>query len=117
MQIIEYCTHHRNDIPITANGEVGNNETTDSSGSLQRFDDTDEWDSTFIRMDNEELFDVILAANYLDIKDLLDLGCKEVASKLKGKTPEQIRALFNIENDFTPEEEAQIRQENSWAVE
>jgi len=25
--------------------------------------------------------------------------------------------LFHIENDFTPEEEAQIREENRWAEE
>lgn len=31
---------------------------------------------------------------------------------IKGKTPEEIRKLFNIQNDFTPEEEAQIRKEN-----
>jgi len=58
-----------------------------------------------------------MAANYLDIKPLLDLGCAYVASMIKGKTPEQIRQMFNIENDFTPEEEAQIKQENKWAEE
>lgn len=31
---------------------------------------------------------------------------------IKGKQPEEIRKLFNIQNDFTPEEEAQIRREN-----
>lgn len=31
---------------------------------------------------------------------------------IKGKQPEEIRKLFNIHNDFTPEEEAQIRREN-----
>lgn len=30
---------------------------------------------------------------------------------IKGKTPEEIRKLFNIANDFTEEEEAQIRKE------
>jgi Skp1 family, dimerisation domain len=34
---------------------------------------------------------------------------------IKGKSPEEIRQTFNIVNDFTPEEEAQIRRENEWA--
>lgn len=33
----------------------------------------------------------------------------------KGKSPEEIRKIFNIANDFTPEEEAHIREENKWA--
>lgn len=37
-----------------------------------------------------------------------DVGCKTVANMIKGKTPEEIRKLFNIVNDFTPEEEVCI---------
>ena len=59
-------------------------------------------------------FELILAANYLDIKSLLDLTCAKVASMIKGKTPEEIRKQFNIGNDFSPEEEAQVREENKW---
>ena len=66
---------------------------------------------------HELLIDVIMAANFLNIKELLDLTCACVASMIKGKTPEQIRALFNIENDFTPEEEEKIREENRWCEE
>jgi hypothetical protein len=29
-----------------------------------------------------------------------------------GKTPEEIRKTFNIKNDFTPEEEEEVRREN-----
>ena len=32
-------------------------------------------------------------------------------------TPEEIRKTFNIVNDFTPEEEAQVREENKWCEE
>jgi S-phase kinase-associated protein 1 len=36
---------------------------------------------------------------------------------MKGKTPDEIRKLFNIKNDFTLEEEEEIRRENRWAFE
>eukprot|EP00998_Keelungia_sp_KM082_P008855 NODE_5033_length_730_cov_82.026534_g5010_i0.p1 GENE.NODE_5033_length_730_cov_82.026534_g5010_i0~~NODE_5033_length_730_cov_82.026534_g5010_i0.p1 ORF type:complete len:188 (+),score=63.87 NODE_5033_length_730_cov_82.026534_g5010_i0:71-634(+) len=85
-----------------------------------------DWDKKFLFTDlvkggdekqHELLIDVIMAANFLNCKDLLDLTCACVASMIKGKTPEQIRALFNIENDFTPEEEEKIREENRWCEE
>lgn len=61
------------------------------------------------------LTSILQASNYLDIKPLLDVGCKTVANMIKGKSPEEIRKTFNITNDFTPEEEEQIRRENEWA--
>lgn len=33
---------------------------------------------------------------------------------MKGKNPEELRRTFNIKNDFTAEEEDQIRKENAW---
>ena len=60
---------------------------------------------------------LIQAANYLNIKSLLDLTCQTVADMIKGKTPEEIRKTFNIKNDFTPEEEEEVRRENQWAFE
>ena len=74
-----------------------------------------EWDANFVEVDQETLFELILAANYMDIKPLLDLTCAKVASMIKGKTPEEIRKRFNIQNDFSPEEEEAVRAENKWA--
>ncbi|KAF9995452.1 E3 ubiquitin ligase complex SCF subunit scon-3, partial [Modicella reniformis] len=104
--VIEYCDHHRND-PIQVQDETDD--------PRKRSNDIEEWDMKFMQVDQEMLFEIILAANYLDIKPLLDVGCKTVANLIKGKTPEEIRKLFNIINDFTPEEEAQIKKENEWA--
>jgi S-phase kinase-associated protein 1 len=60
------------------------------------------------------LFELILATNYLNIKALRTVCCKTVANVLKKKTVEQIREIYNIKNDFTHEEEEQIRKENEW---
>uniref|UniRef100_A0A8D0HTU9 S-phase kinase-associated protein 1 n=2 Tax=Sus scrofa TaxID=9823 RepID=A0A8D0HTU9_PIG len=59
------------------------------------------------------LFQLVLAANYLDIKGLLDVTCKTVANMIKGKTPEEIRKTFNIKNDFTEEAAAQVTKRTS----
>ena len=75
------------------------------------------WDADFVNIEQETLFELILAANYMDIKSLLDLTCAKVASMIKGKTPEQIRQTFNIRKDFTEEEEKQIIDENKWCEE
>ena len=82
----------------------------DDENKEKRTDDISSWDSDFLN-------ELILAANYLDIKGLLDVTCKTVANMIKGKTPEEIRKTFNIKNDFTPAEEEQIRKENEWCEE
>ncbi|CAN0843236.1 SKP1-like protein 11 [Linum grandiflorum] len=61
------------------------------------------------------LFDLILAADYLNIKELLDLTCQKAAHMISGKTTKEMRKISNIKNDFTPEEEANIRNGNRWA--
>ncbi|KAL1316011.1 hypothetical protein HN51_000670 [Arachis hypogaea] len=101
-KVIEYCKKHVE----AANAEERPNE-----------EDLKTWDADFVKVDQATLFDLILAANYLNIKSLLDLTCQTVADMIKGKTPEEIRKTFNIKNDFTPEEEEEVRRENQWAFE
>jgi len=106
-KVIEYCKYHLEH--PTPQSEEKKDE--------KRTDDIIPWDSEFCKVDQATLFELILAANYLDIKPLLDLTCKTVANMIKGKTPEEIRKTFNIKNDFTPEEEEQVRRENEWCEE
>ncbi|KEH23694.1 SCF ubiquitin ligase, SKP1 component [Medicago truncatula] len=101
-KVIEYCKKHVD---------------AESSDEKPSEDDLKNWDAEFVKVDQDKLFDLILAANYLNIKSLLDLTCQTVADMIKGKTPEEIRKTFNIKNDFTPEEEEEVRRENQWAFE
>ncbi|CAM8938350.1 unnamed protein product [Rhodiola kirilowii] len=100
-KVIEYCKKHVE--AVKDEGGAG--------------DDLKAFDSEFVKVDQATLFDLILAANYLNIKGLLDLTCQTVADMMKGKNPEDIRKIFNIKNDFTPEEEEEVRRENQWAFE
>lgn len=77
----------------------------------------DAWSAEYVDVDQEMLFEIVMAANYLDIKPLLELSCAKVASLIKGKSIQEIRQFFQIENDFSPEEEAQVMEENRWAEE
>jgi len=103
--VIEYCKYH------VDNQKAGDDKPATSEDEIKA------WDLDFVKVDQATLFDLILAANYLNIKNLLDLTCQTVADMIKGKTPEEIRKTFNIKNDFTPEEEEEVRRENQWAFE
>lgn len=63
-QVLEYCDHHQTE-PLPTGDEPSADE------SRKRTTDIGEWDQKFISVDQEMLFEIILAANYLDIKPLL----------------------------------------------
>ena len=107
-KIIEYSTYINENQPPEIEKPLRSNNLADV---------VSEWYANFVNLEQEVLFELIMAANFMDIKSLLELSCAKVASLIKGKTVPEIRSFFNIENDFTPEEEAQIIDENRWAEE
>jgi S-phase kinase-associated protein 1 len=125
----EYLTRNQKDVsPVETNTA---DDTSSSDAKMKEVEEEEEevkksktdtceltdWEKTFFKdFENDKLFDFILASNYLDVKPALEAACKVVANKIKGKTPEEIRKEFDIENDFTPEEEEQIRKENEWIL-
>jgi S-phase kinase-associated protein 1 len=113
-KILEYCRKHAHQASAEAAGTAAA-EGSSSSASVTSKDELAEFDKAFVDVDQATLFDLILATNYLDVPGLMDLACQKVADMIKGKTVEEIRRTFNIQNDFTPEEEAEIRKENEWA--
>lgn len=72
------------------------------------------WEVEFCKVEKVLLFETAMAANYLDIKALLDVTCKAIGLLLIGLTTEQMRTEFGIKNDFTEEEEAQNAKDDEW---
>lgn len=106
-KVLQWATYHKDDPQLA----------DDDENKEKRTDDISSWDADFLKVDQGTLFELILAANYLDIKGLLDVTCKTVANMIKGKTPDEIRKTFNIKNDFTTQEEDLVRKENEWCEE
>ncbi|KAJ3691261.1 hypothetical protein LUZ61_020425 [Rhynchospora tenuis] len=102
-KVIDYCTHHVAEKKV----EYG----------FKSKSDLDEFDEKFMNVDQDTIFDLIQAANYLHIKGLLDLGCRTLAEMMKQNSIEQLRDTFNIKNDYSEEEEAKLKVETAWAFE
>lgn len=97
-KVLEYCSwHHANPNP---------------SGDQKGADGVLEWDRKFCEVEQVVLYRLILAANYLDIKPLLELACRTVGLMIRAcTTAEEIRQKFGIKADLTPEEEEEIKKE------
>ena len=55
-----------------------------------------EWYRTFVdAIEREMLFELLTAANYMDIKPLLDLACLRVTFELSQKTAEEVSRSIN----------------------
>ena len=57
-KVIQWATYHKDDPPLPE----------DDENKEKRTDDICSWDADFLKVDQGTLFELILAANYLDIK-------------------------------------------------
>jgi len=57
-KVIQWATYHKDDPPLPE----------DDENKEKRTDDISSWDADFLKVDQGTLFELILAANYLDIK-------------------------------------------------
>ena len=60
--------------------------------------------------------DLLMASNYLDIGGLVVAASKIVANMIAGKSPEQIRKTFYIEDDLTAEQKGEIIREHGFVM-
>lgn len=74
-KVVEYCRYHADHPAEDIQKPLKSNDMREV---------VCEWDAEFVSVEQEMLFELILAANYMDIKSLLDLTCAKVASMIKG---------------------------------
>ena len=64
--------------------------------------------------DHEELVAVLMAAGFLGIDPLVDLASAALASIIRPKSVEDLRDMFDIENDLSADEEARLVRDTIW---
>ena len=107
-KVIEFCEHYQ----VEAMSEIAKPIQTNDFSKL-----VPEWYNEFTNIEYTLLFQIVEAANYMDIPPLMNLICAKIASMIKDKSIEQIRETFSIENDLTPEEEEKMKEEYKWCEE
>merc|ERR1719436_1829777 len=76
-KVLDYCKHHKDHPPEEISKPLKSINLLECGVS--------EWDVEYVNTEKELLLELILAANFLDIKSLLDLACAKVAALIKGK--------------------------------
>lgn len=97
-KVIEFCNHYKNVEEMT---------TIETPLVSSKIDDVvQEWYVEFCKVSENMLFEYLAAANFMDIKPLLDLSCFAVTILLKGKSSSEIEQLFNLRKETQLESES-----------
>ena len=108
LKIKEYLEHYENSEPKKIVMPLPNNNFKEC---------VDDWDYNFIDLKNEDIFEIMNAANFMAIQPLLDLSCAKIASLIKGKNEKEIRNLFNMKDDNKDNEDEISTQEDEDDIE
>ena len=103
-KVKEYLTHYQDQEPSIISKPLKSNNFKECA---------DEWDNNFIGEDNDSILSLIIAANFMDIKPLLELASAKVACKIRGTTTESIRKDFEI-NELNNDEKEQIEKDKKY---
>ena len=96
-KVAEYLEHYKDSEPKEIIQPLPKKEFKDC---------VDNWDYEYINISNETVLEIMLAANFMDIKPLVELTCAKIASVIKGKSTKEIQDLLNIESDCNDDEES-----------
>ena len=106
-KVKEYLTHYQEENPNKIEKPLKSNKFEECAN---------EWDLKFIGDNNDTVLALILAANFMDIKPLLELAAAKVACTIRGTTTESIRKDFGI-TDLNDQEKKQIETDKKYLEE
>jgi len=117
--LVKYMEHHATnglptepiDTPLVRPEPIGTGQEVKGCKGVS------DWDAKFMDdLNDDQVFQLLLAANYLHHEALLELCMAKVASKIKGQTVQQIYKNFGIpdteEGKITEAEDAYIKLDN-----
>ncbi|KAG8034068.1 hypothetical protein G9C98_008549 [Cotesia typhae] len=65
----------------------------------------------FWDIETNQLFEVIKAADYLQIPTLVEVTTQIMADRMSGKEPEELRLMLDVSNDLSSDVEDRLREE------
>ena len=95
-EIISYMEHHKGVEPEMVGKPL--------RSKVMREVCKDQFDADFIdriSKKRKNIYDLVLAANYLDMKCLLHLGCAKIASLIKGEPLDKVKTILSTDDDTT----------------
>lgn len=120
-RVLHWCHHHRFDKDLTAEEEdkLDRIVSTEMNRSIN-WDDlhlknrkVPQWDCALLGADMDKICELLHAAEYMHIPGLLRVGCKMVATLMKGKGPLLARTLYKIQSDLDIRKEQSISDDLS----
>jgi hypothetical protein len=104
-KVVDYLIYH---------GETPSKPITKPIGMKTMKDLVGEWDATFMDLDVDLVVEMILVSSYLSCSGLFELATVKLATMVRNKDLDEVKDMFHIARDITPEEEKQVREANLW---
>lgn len=98
--LVAWMTHHTEDI-MADKGE--------DTLPLDMEIPLSKWDKEFLgNLDNADLFNLILAANYFEMEGLMAMACKTVSDSMIDKSQEELMEMFSAGNRSSSRQEMEF---------
>ena len=101
LKVVDYLMKYKDEEPRIVEKPLKSN---DLKEVLQN-----DWEFNFLDLNNDDIIALMQAANFMDIKPLLELVAVKIACSIKGTTTESIIKDFKIEK-FNKEEEKNLNE-------